>query len=87
MKFYPTQVHRLIVVDETNSVLGVVSLSDILTFIVLKQEHILNQRSLSQLTASLSTDGVLARDTNHNRSSLATSSVFDDDMMEIDAKN
>ncbi len=81
--------HRLIVVDETNLVLGVVSLSDILTYIVLKQEQITNQRqkmSHSPLSASLSASAVLTRDSNENSSSLATSSVFDDDMMEIEGK-
>ncbi len=77
----------MIVVDEMNLVLGVVSLSDILTYIVLKQDHNLNLRSQSLLSASLSTDDVLTRQSTCNNYSLATSSVFDDDMMEIDRKS
>lgn len=34
------EVHRLVITDEENRVIGILSLSDILTFIVLKQEAI-----------------------------------------------
>lgn len=50
------EVHRLVIVDEENRVKGIVSLSDILTFIILKQgetisqEHTLNKAT--SLTAS-----------------------------------
>lgn len=43
------EVHRLVIVDEQNRVTGIVSLSDILTFIVLKQEALMkNTASLTQ---------------------------------------
>lgn len=51
------EVHRLVVVDAENKVTGIISLSDILTFIVLKQEA-LNQ---SNATASLTTAFGLTR--------------------------
>jgi len=47
------EVHRLVIVDEENRVLGVLSLSDILTFIVLKQEN-LTQNTETSSNISLS---------------------------------
>jgi hypothetical protein len=49
------EVHRLVVVDSDNRVQGVVSLSDILTFIVLKQDEQLSQQMANQ-TANLTTE-------------------------------
>lgn len=51
------EVHRLVVVDAENKVTGIISLSDILTFIVLKQDA-LNQ---CNATASLTTAFGLTR--------------------------
>lgn len=53
------EVHRLVVVDAENKVTGVISLSDILTFIVLNQDS-LNQNS-NNATASLTTAFGLTR--------------------------
>jgi len=44
------EVHRLVIVDDENRVTGIISLSDILTFIVLKQEAQL--KNTSSMTAA-----------------------------------
>jgi len=47
------EVHRLVVVDEDNRVIGVISLSDILTYIVLKQENVINTADTSISSANV----------------------------------
>lgn len=54
------EVHRLVVVDEENRVIGIVSLSDILTYIVLKQEEQQTSQDHTK-TASLTTAFGLTR--------------------------
>lgn len=44
------EVHRLVIVDDDNRVIGILSLSDILTFIVLKQEA--HNKNAAQLTTA-----------------------------------
>ncbi len=44
------EVHRLVIVDEENRVTGIISLSDILTYIVLKQESLI--KNTSSMTAA-----------------------------------
>lgn len=68
------EVHRLVVIDENNFVQGVISLSDILSFAVLKQDLIKNASEQS-----------LASSIIKNESSHITS-VFEDDMMETESK-
>ena len=48
------EVHRLVVVDNENRVQGVISLSDILTYIVLKQEEATSQL-IANKTATMTT--------------------------------
>ncbi|CAF0727100.1 unnamed protein product [Brachionus calyciflorus] len=53
------EVHRLVIVDEEKRVSGIISLSDILTFIVLKQGESSSQEpSLTKLTSHTATFGV-----------------------------
>ncbi|RNA26537.1 AMPK-gamma subunit [Brachionus plicatilis] len=49
------EVHRLVIVDEENRVKGIISLSDILTFIVLKQGEIFSQEQTLGKASSLTT--------------------------------
>lgn len=55
------EVHRLVIVDDENRVIGIVSLSDILTYIVLQQEEPHGQEHLTNKTASLTTAFGLTR--------------------------
>ncbi len=56
------EVHRLVIVNEENKVIGILSLSDILTFIILKQDEITNEQQLTtNKTASLTTAFGLTR--------------------------
>jgi hypothetical protein len=54
-------VHRLVIVDENNCVLGIISLSDILSFIVLKQES-LGMQTLNVPIKDLNTSAVFEDD-------------------------
>lgn len=47
------EVHRLVIIDDEKKVTGIISLSDILTFIVLKQEAQINKDNKNMNTASL----------------------------------
>ncbi len=53
--------HRLVIVDENNCVLGIISLSDILSFIVLKQES-LGMQTLNVPIKDLNTSAVFEDD-------------------------
>jgi CBS domain-containing protein len=55
------EVHRLVVVDEHNRVQGILSLSDILTFIVLKQDSQFREQLLDAKTTSITSTLGLTR--------------------------
>jgi CBS domain containing-hemolysin-like protein len=59
-------VHRLVIVDENNCVLGIISLSDILSYIVLKQDSFSIQPlnvAMKDLNTSAIFDDDLSMDT------------------------
>lgn len=55
------EVHRLVIVDEENRVTGIVSLSDILTYIILKQEDPQFHEPIANKTTMLTTAFGLTR--------------------------
>jgi signal-transduction protein with cAMP-binding, CBS, and nucleotidyltransferase domain len=70
------EVHRLVIIDENQCVKGIISLSDILTFIILKQDSTYVNTELPKVSSIVAMD-----------SSIKEGSIFYDDMMmETDTK-
>merc|ERR1719370_1695459 len=80
-------VHRLVIVDENCRVEGIISLSDIVVFIVLRQEELLNQETKQQQQQSRdhTLDDIASTAENHDSSPAASAGVNADEPQTDDA--